>query len=381
MKTRTSEAETQAQAGTISVALTHHEPRRYDILVQNGLLREIGTACASVLPSVGRVLVLTDSNLADHYLPIVQNSLQEAGFSVFSCVIPAGESSKTLEQAQKVYDAALAANLSRKDTILGLGGGVIGDLAGFCASTWHRGAQLIHVPTTLVAQVDSAIGGKTAVNFGQVKNMVGTFYQPRMVLADPETLQTLPPRELSAGLAEVVKYGLIETSCTGETGFFDWLVEHADHLEHALPEMIRRCAAIKAAVVMQDETETKGLRHFLNLGHTFGHAYESLSGYNILHGEAVAIGLEQAARLSVHLDLLPESLYQQVSPLLTKLGLGHALAQQTNYPPEALIAAMRQDKKNLGDCIRLILPEQALGRVTVRTDIPAELILQVLSGK
>lgn len=365
----------------VPVVLSHSEPRRYSIVVQSGLLKRVGEECAQILAPQSKVLILTDSNIEKRYLPIVQQSLESAGFSVNTCVIPAGEASKSLTQAQTVFDAALAANLSRKDAILGLGGGVIGDLAGFCASTWHRGMNLIHVPTTLVAQVDSAIGGKTAVNFGHVKNMVGTFYQPQAVLADPDALSSLPPRELSAGLAEVVKYGLIETSCTGETGFFDWLLKHASNLTPVFPEMLRRCAAIKASVVMQDETETKGLRHFLNLGHTFGHAYESLSEYDILHGEAVAIGLEQAARLSVHLGIFPKELYEQIAPLLTQVGLGESLKKQANYPPEALFAAMRQDKKNLGNHIRLILPEQTAGKVAIRTDIPDALILQVLSGQ
>lgn len=367
----------------ISVELSHQEPRQYDIVVQAGLLQRVGAECAAILPAKAKVLILTDTNLSKHYLPLVQNSLEAAGFQVSTCVVPAGESSKSLAQAQLVYDALLSGNLSRKDAILGLGGGVIGDLAGFCASTWHRGMSLIHVPTTLVAQVDSAIGGKTAVNVGHVKNMVGTFYQPKAVLADPDVLQTLPPRELAAGLAEVVKYGLIETSCTGESGFFDWLLQHADNLNLAnvFPEMIRRCAATKASVVMQDETETKGLRHFLNLGHTFGHAYESLSEYALLHGEAVAIGLVQATRLSVHLGLFPKAIYETIPPLLERVGLGACLKHETDYPPEALIVAMRQDKKNLGDHIRLILPDQAAGRVTIKTDVPDALVLKVLAGQ
>jgi 3-dehydroquinate synthase len=365
----------------VSVVLTHQEPREYNIVVQNGLLQKVGEECAQILAPQSKVLILTDTHLEQRYLPIVKKSLELAGFSVSVCVVPAGETSKSLAHAQKVYDTALAANLSRKDTLLGLGGGVIGDLAGFCASTWHRGMNLIHIPTTLVAQVDSAIGGKTAVNVGHVKNMVGTFYQPKAVLADPDTLSSLPSRELSAGLAEVVKYGLIETSCTGEKGFFDWLFQHADNLMPVFSEMLHRCAAIKAAVVMQDEMETKGLRHFLNLGHTFGHAYESLSQYGLLHGEAVAIGLEQAARLSMHLGIFPQALYEQVTPLLKKVGLGECLQHQTAYAPEALLAAMRQDKKNLGDHIRLILPEQTAGRVTIRTDVPDTLILRVLAGQ
>lgn len=365
----------------VSVELTQSEPRRYDIVIQPHLLDRLGEECLQFLAKDSKILVLTDTHVAGLYLEPALQSLRAAGFTVTDCVIPAGEVSKSLSQAEQVYAMAAQLTLSRKDAILGLGGGVIGDLAGFCASTWHRGMQLIHVPTTLVAQVDSAIGGKTAVNLGHVKNMVGTFYQPKAVLADSETLKTLPPRELSAGLAEVVKYGLIETSCTGETGFFDWLVAHSKKWMDHLPEIIQCCAHIKATVVMQDELETRGLRHFLNLGHTFGHAYESLSEYGILHGEAVGIGLVQATRLSVQLGLLPQSVYDALLPLLDDVGLGASVAKQTDFPAESLLAAMRQDKKNLGSQIRLILPTTAAGQVVTRTDISDAQILKILGGQ
>jgi 3-dehydroquinate synthase len=313
-------------------------------------------------------------------LPTTTESLTAAGFDVLPCIIPAGEPSKSLTQAQAVYEIAMQAGFTRKDAILGLGGGVIGDLAGFCASTYHRGTQLIHVPTTLVSQVDSAIGGKTAVNFGKVKNIVGTFYQPLLVLSDSNALDSLPERELAAGMAEVIKYGLIETSCTGNTGFFDWLLKHAKTktLQAAFPEMIRRCCEIKAGVVMQDELETKGLRFFLNLGHTFGHAYESLSNYGLLHGEAVGIGMQKAVRMSVSLGLLPNT----VEPLLLELyqhtGLLACTQQAPRFPADELLGKMKLDKKNRDANIHLVLPVEPLGNVVVRDDIGDAAILRIL---
>lgn len=363
----------------VEVVLNAGETRRYTIVAQSGLLGRLADECREVLAIGAKILILTDRNLENRYLKAVTDSLNTAGFSVTPLVIPAGEASKSFEQARQVQEALLANGFTRKDAILGLGGGVIGDLAGFCASTYHRGMGLIHVPTTLVSQVDSAIGGKTAVNLGQVKNLVGTFYQPLCVLADTDTLLTLPPRERAAGMAEVIKYGLIETSCDGQIGFFDWLETHADNLPSVFPEMIRRCAEIKAAVVMRDELETKGLRFFLNLGHTFGHAYESLSQYGILHGEAVAIGMLKAVRLSCQLGLFPVEVIGRLESLYTAVGLGDVVRNAPIYPPPDLLAVMKHDKKNRDANIRLVLPVKSIGNVVVRDDIPDEIILSVLS--
>jgi 3-dehydroquinate synthase len=370
----------------IEVVLSGEEPRQYAIVVESGLLtgspNRLGEECRVILPENARLLVVTDTHLAERYLPVALESLKAAGFTVTSVTVPAGEASKSLEQAQRIYEAALTAHLSRTDAMLGLGGGVIGDLTGFCASTYHRGIGVIHVPTTLVAQVDSAIGGKTAVNAGQVKNGVGTFHQPLRVLADPTVLSTLPERERVAGMAEVLKYGLIETSCTGETGFFETLSRavETDGADAVLqPELIRRCAAIKAAVVMQDETETRGLRFYLNLGHTFGHAYESLSRYQLLHGETVGIGLLKAAQLACLLGDFPPEAVQRLTVTLSRLGLAEALRQAAEFPPRALLDKMKQDKKNTHERIRLVLPTGQPGQVRVRDDIPEALILQVLA--
>ncbi|MCE3235216.1 MAG: 3-dehydroquinate synthase [Vampirovibrio sp.] len=366
----------------IEVLLTAAEPRRYRIVVQPGLMNRLGEECQDILAPDAKILLLTDSHLAERYLPTAMDSLKAADFEVIPMVISAGEHSKSLAQAQEVYETALQHSMTRKDAILGLGGGVIGDLAGFCASTYHRGIAVIHAPTTLVAQVDSAIGGKTAVNFGKIKNNIGTFHQPLRVLSDTSALDSLPERELAAGMAEVIKYGLIETSCMGTTGFFTWLLNHAQAgtLRAAFPEMIRRCCEIKAAVVMQDELETKGLRFFLNLGHTFGHAYESLSEYGLLHGEAVAIGMQKALRLSTLLDLFPAEVESQLETLYRHTNLLDCVQQPLPYTPQALLEKMRLDKKNRDANIRLILPVEQPGKVVVRDDIPDTLILKVLAG-
>lgn len=374
-----------ATADCIPVVLSAAVKREYNIVVRPSLMQGLGAECARVLPPDARILVLTDSHLAERYLSTVTQALQGSGFDAIACVIPAGENSKTLATAQLVYELALKSALTRKDAILGLGGGVVGDLAGYCASTYHRGMSLIHVPTSLVAQVDSAIGGKTAVNFERVKNIVGTFYQPLAVLSDTDALATLPPRELAAGMAEVIKYGLIETSCMAgvseERGFFDWLRGHtqAGTLQSHFPEMIRRCAAIKAAVVMQDELETKGLRFFLNLGHTFGHAYESLSAYGLLHGEAVAIGMVKAVRLAIRLGMVAPELETQLLSLYEPWQLPVEHPAGLRFEPEALLQKMRQDKKNRDTSIRLILPTGETGHVVVRDDIPEAEILACLS--
>lgn len=364
----------------LEVMLNGGESRSYPIVTQAGLLQYLGEACRQSGVLGNKVLILTDANLQSLYLDTVQNNFRQTGFEVTTMVLGAGEPSKSLTQAQAVYQTLIQQGFTRKDTLLGLGGGVIGDLSGFCASTYHRGMTLIHVPTTLVAQVDSAIGGKTAVNLGQIKNMVGTFYQPKAVFADTETLNSLPPREFIAGMAEVIKYGLIETSCDGKSGFFEWLETHADDLKAVLPAMIHRCAAIKAAVVMADELETKGLRFFLNLGHTFGHAYETLSEYGILHGEAVAIGMRLAVRLSVQEGLMEAPLLQRLDALYKQVGLSSVIEKAPHFHPKEVLAVMKHDKKNQDGGIKLILPHKAVGQVVVRDDIPDASILSVLTA-
>jgi 3-dehydroquinate synthase len=369
-----------------------------EIVVEAGLLSRLGECLRGYLSAKTRLLLVTDACVAKLYLDSALESLVATGFEVYPYVVPGGEGSKSLAQAQGVYEAAIQAGLGRQDAMLALGGGVVGDLTGFCASTYHRGIPVIQIPTTLLAQVDSAIGGKTAVNAGEIKNGVGTFHQPRAVLVDPQVLMSLSERERAAGMGEVLKYGLIERSCLG-AGTAESLQSLNSSPENSLwellkcridaqgltvatdPELLRRCAALKASVVCRDEFETLGLRYFLNLGHTFGHAYESLSQYDFLHGEAVAIGLLKAVQLAVRLGQAHASLETDLRRMLTHLGLSPSLSQAQHYAPELLLAKMRQDKKNHHGRIRLILPTAITGFVETRDDIDDDLLLEILAYK
>ncbi len=328
---------------TLEVALGE---RSYPIYIGPGLLDRglIGEHLAGE-----RALLVTNETVAPLYQARAAAGL--AGRDGRAVVLPDGEAYKTLETCQRVYDALIAGQFDRTATVVALGGGVVGDLAGFCAATYQRGVGYLQVPTTLLAQVDSAVGGKTGVNHPQGKNMIGAFHQPRAVIADTDTLTTLPDRELSAGLAEVVKYGLIR-----DAAFFDWLEAHAEALlrrdpaalTHAVAESCRN----KAEVVAADERET-GSRALLNLGHTFGHAIETHTGYSgWLHGEAVAAGIAMAARMSTALGWLDARDRARTEALLERLGL------PTAPPPIPLAryrALMRVDKKVQGGRLRLVL--------------------------
>lgn len=365
----------------VPVPLSDQTGRGYDIWIESGLLSSGGGHRALPVPAHGvRVLVLSDETVWAHYGQRLYGVFKAAELEPVVVLVPPGEQSKSLAQAQRIYEAAMAAQISRGDWVLALGGGVVGDLAGFVAATYHRGLDIVQVPTSLVAQVDSAIGGKTAVNVGGVKNSVGVFHQPQAVWVDPEVLATLPERELQSGLAEVVKYGLIETTCMGESGLFDWLEASADRLSAYYPEMIQRCVQIKARVVSQDERETQGLRYVLNLGHTFGHAYETLSHYRLLHGEAVAIGLVKATQLACLLGEFPESALGRLMDLLGRLGLGATVQQAQTFEPAVVFQAMRQDKKNRHGRLRLILPAHRPGQVRVADDIPESAVLDALQA-
>ncbi|ODS62952.1 MAG: 3-dehydroquinate synthase [Arenimonas sp. SCN 70-307] len=344
--------------------------RRYPIRIGRGLLGE-GAALAALVP--GRhALVVTDANVAPHYLPHVQSAL--AGKQLGTVVLPPGEQEKTLARFGEVMAALAALGASRDATIIALGGGVVGDLAGFAAACWMRGVRFVQLPTTLLAMVDSSVGGKTAVDLPQGKNLVGAFHQPAAVVADTATLDTLPARELRAGLAEVVKYGAL-----GDAAFFAWLEEHADALlarePAVLAEAIARCCAHKAGIVARDETE-RGERMLLNLGHTFGHAIETEQGYGgLLHGEAVAVGMVLAARLSAQLGRAPAADAGRLATLLTRLGLPTAIPP--GLDPDALLARMRLDKKAVSGTLRLIV-WRGLGQAEIANDIPDTALLPVL---
>jgi len=295
---------------------------------------------------------------------------------VRSVVIPAGESEKNLARFAEILDALAAQRASRDVTVIALGGGVIGDLAGFAAACWMRGVRLVQLPTTLLAMVDSAVGGKTAVDLPAGKNLVGAFHQPSAVFADIDTLATLPERELRAGLAEVVKYGAIF-----DARFFEWIETNAEALlsrdADALGEAVLRSCKHKIKVVARDETE-RGPRALLNFGHTFGHAIETEAGYGtLLHGEAVAIGMVLAARLSGELGRSPLLDSARLAGLLAHFGLPIELPE--GLSAEALLERMRLDKKAVSGQLRLVLWTR-LGRAVMADDVPDEALLDVLRG-
>lgn len=354
---------------TLEVALG---ARRYPIRIGRGLLDDAAGLADCV---TGRhALVVTDANVAPHYLHRVQAAL--AGKSVHTLVLPPGEQEKTLARFTEVMAALAAQGASRDATVLALGGGVVGDLAGFAAACWMRGVRFVQLPTTLLAMVDSSVGGKTAVDLPQGKNLVGAFHQPAAVIADLATLDTLPARELRAGLAEVVKYGAL-----GDTAFFAWLEENADALLARDPEALAQAVATscrhKAGIVARDETE-QGERMLLNFGHTFGHAIETEQGYGgLLHGEAVAVGMVLAARLSADLGRAAWSDAARLAALLERLELPVAIP--AGLAPEALLERMRLDKKAVSGAVRLVL-WKGLGQADVVGGVPDADILPVLQA-
>lgn len=347
-------------------------PRSYPIHIGPGLLDDTARWRDAIR---GRhVLVVSNTTVAPLYLDRVTAGLDGLSFSHLD--LPDGERYKTLEQTASVFEALAALGASRDACIVALGGGVVGDLAGFAAACWMRGIDFLQMPTTLLAMVDSSVGGKTGVNLPAGKNLVGAFHQPRAVIADTDTLDTLPVREFRAGLAEVVKYGAL-----GDAAFLAWLEDHADALlgrePACLAEAIARCCAHKAAIVARDETE-RGERALLNLGHTFGHALERACGYGVLlHGEAVAIGMCQAATLSARLGRAPDADGARLARLLKQLGL--PTVPPDGLDPKALLAHMRLDKKNLGGRLRLIL-WRGIGHAEVVADVDENAVLDVLAG-
>ncbi len=345
--------------------------RRYPIRIGAGLL-STPQALADAIPG-RQALIVTDSNVAPLYLSQVQAAL--TGKNTQAVVLPAGEQEKTLARFAELIDALAAHGASRDVTVLALGGGVIGDLAGFAAACWMRGVRLVQLPTTLLAMVDSSVGGKTAVDLPAGKNLVGAFHQPSLVIADTGTLKTLPARELRAGLAEVVKYGAI-----ADAGFFDWIEANAEALlagdAAALAHAIAVSCRHKAGIVARDETE-QGERMLLNFGHTFGHAIETAQGYGgLLHGEAVAVGMVLAADLSARLGMATPADTQRLRALLEQLGLPTTIPAGLNG--DVLLDRMRLDKKAVSGALRLIL-WRGLGRAEVVRDVADAEILAVLA--
>jgi len=344
--------------------------RRYPIRIGAGLLDD-GAWRATLR---GRhALVVTDDRVAPLYLARVRDALGTLAHD--AVVLPAGESAKTLDNAARVLDALARLGASRDAAVVALGGGVVGDLAGFAAATWMRGIDFVQLPTTLLAMVDSSVGGKTGVNLAAGKNLVGAFHQPRAVFIDTATLATLPQREYAAGLAEVVKYGAI-----GDAAFFAWLEANADALnardEDALAEAIAFSCRCKAGVVARDERE-EGERALLNFGHTFGHALEAEQGYGaLLHGEAVAIGMVLAASLSSRLGRAPAEDTERLLHLLSRFGLP---VEPPRAEPDALLARMRLDKKNVSGRLRLIL-WRGIGNAEIVPDVDDAAVRGVLAA-
>lgn len=323
-----------------------------------------------------KILVVSNPTVFRGYGQRVVESLVQAGFSVSSCILPAGERYKTPATLQKIYDAALENRLERSSTMLALGGGVIGDMTGFAAATWLRGISVVQVPTTLLAMVDAAIGGKTGVNHPRGKNLIGAFHQPRLVLIDPQVLKTLPPREFRAGIAEVIKYGVI-----WDADLFEKLeqAKRLDQLRYVdaelLQEILTRSCQAKAHVVSKDEKES-GLREILNYGHTIGHAVESLTGYRLVnHGEAVAIGMVAAGQIAVALNLWQQDACDRQRALIQKAGLPTSLPQGLDL--DAILQSLLSDKKVRAGQVRFVLP-QAIGTAIVTDQATSDLIRPVL---
>ncbi|CAH5950733.1 3-dehydroquinate synthase [Citrobacter koseri] len=347
--------------------------RSYPITIAAGLFNEP----ASFLPlkSGDQVMLVTNETLAPLYLDKIRSVLEQAGVNVDSVILPDGEKYKSLTVLDTVFTALLQKPHGRDTTLVALGGGVIGDLTGFAAASYQRGVRFIQVPTTLLSQVDSSVGGKTAVNHPLGKNMIGAFYQPASVVVDLDCLKTLPARELASGLAEVIKYGII---LDGE--FFTWLEGNLDALLRlegpAMAYCIRRCCELKAEVVAADERET-GLRALLNLGHTFGHAIEAEMGYgNWLHGEAVAAGMVMAARTSERLGQFSAADTQRIITLLQRAGL--PVHGPREMSAQAYLPHMLRDKKVLAGEMRLVLP-LAIGKSEVRGGVPHEIVLSAIA--
>ncbi|MDI5986360.1 3-dehydroquinate synthase [Halomonas sp. M4R5S39] len=362
-------SDSQDAPHTLQVALGE---RSYPIHIGPGLLGDPRWLAPYL---AGRqVMIVTNETVAPLYLERCRAGLPD-GLEVRELVLPDGEATKTLASVERIWDALLAAGFNRRCTLIALGGGVIGDMAGFAAACYQRGVAFVQVPTTLLAQVDSSVGGKTGVNHPRGKNMIGAFWQPRAVLIDTDTLATLPPRELSAGLAEVIKYGLIR-----DADFLAWLEAEMGALRGldaaALARAIERSCALKAEIVAEDETE-QGVRALLNLGHTFGHAIEAHQGYgHWLHGEAVGAGMLMAAGLSQRLGWLTAGEVERVRTILEAAAL--PLAAPADMAVEDFLDIMRLDKKNLDSRLRLILL-RAPGDACVHDETPPETLAALLA--
>lgn len=347
--------------------------RSYDIVIGSNILDALGTSLEQFEFS-RKIALISNPTVYGLYGDRVAKSLSAAGFELEEKIIPDGEEYKNLAWVQEIYEELLRARLDRKSALMALGGGVVGDITGFAASTYMRGIDYIQVPTTLLAQVDSSVGGKTGVNHALGKNMIGTFWQPRLVWIDIETLRTLPRREFLSGLAEVIKYGVI-----WDEGFFEFLEKNREKImsldKDSLIAVIRRSCEIKSEVVSMDERES-GLRAILNYGHTIGHAVETATGYKkYLHGEAVAIGMCLEARLSHLAGLIDKKQVERVEALIASYELPFQLPGDIDL--HSFFSSMQLDKKAVAGDIKFILPEK-IGAVKIQGGIPPEEIRKLI---
>jgi 3-dehydroquinate synthase len=356
--------------------------RSYQVSVGAGLLDHLGSRLRELAPG-GKVLLVTSATVRRLYGRQVEKNLEDSGFDVVPAEVPDGEEAKTLAMAGVLYDRAYAAGLDRQSPVVALGGGTVGDLAGFVAATYMRGVPFIQVPTTLLAQVDSSVGGKVAVNHPRGKNIIGAFYQPKMVLADTSVLATLDRRELRSGLAEVIKYGVI-----ADADFFSWLESNLERVltleSSALLHAVAVSCRIKARIVEEDETE-QGRRAILNFGHTVGHAVEVLTDYGVRHGEAVAAGMVQEAKLAAMLGVFPEEEAARLELLVKRAGLPVKKAPLVKEPPakessfaKEVLDLLRRDKKSTGGRYVFALPVK-IGKVEIFFDVPEEKIRRLVA--
>jgi 3-dehydroquinate synthase len=350
----------------------------YNISVATQNLDQLGEQLRQVIgkPLGEKILVVSNPSIFNRYGDRLLASIQAAGFTTRTCLLPPGERFKTTTTLQKIYDAALEMRLERSSTMIALGGGIVGDMTGFAAATWLRGINFVQVPTSLLAMVDASIGGKTGVNHPQGKNLIGAFHQPRWVAIDPEVLKSLPPREFRAGMAEVIKYGII-----WDAALFSAL-EASKRLDQQryisgdlLQQILTASCQAKAHVVTQDEKES-GLREILNYGHTIGHAVESLTGYRLVnHGEAVAIGMVAAGAIALSMNWWSQSDFDRQNALIAKCGLPTKIPAGLDHG--AIVDALQTDKKVKAGQVRFVLPRK-IGQVEVTPDVTPELILQAL---
>ena len=346
--------------------------RAYEILIGAQLLDQLGKQLKPLLPG-NQVAIVSNTTVAPLYMPQVEGALRSQGFSTLSILLPDGEAYKDWSHLHLIFDALIQNRFERSATLLALGGGVVGDMTGFAAATFLRGVPFVQIPTTLLSQVDASVGGKTGINHILGKNLIGAFYQPRLVMIDSETLKTLSQREVLAGLAEVIKYGIIQ-----DAAFFQWLEGHISGLvrldQNLLIEAIHTCCTLKSQIVAADEREA-GTRALLNLGHTFGHAIETLAGYGkFLHGEAVAMGMVMAAHLSQQMGLCGAEVLFRIQALLQQAGLP-VLAPR--FPVEHYLEAMARDKKVVDGAIGFVLME-GIGHGIIRRGVSLDRVKKTL---